>query len=345
MVGLAVAGIVMYLPFYLTFDSQTSGILPVAGPATRPVLFMIVMGVPAILAGGFVARAALDAGWPTGERRGMALLCGSFAVGWFVLWLVAIAVRVSISPDGLDLADNLVIGRVILALPLLLMGGLAAYCALALSAQRRPMHWVVFALALAAVGFFLLGGAELFHIADQFGNRMNTVFKFYYQAWLMLGIAGAIGMYYILAAPLRHAWVDELALLLDGLRVAWVGVVALLLMASAYYPAAALVDRTGWASPGESVETIRCRDWPTCASRRPGNTTQWCGCGITRSRDASWRRLGTTMTPMVDCPQRPGGRRRCPGRATNGNGGARTSTRSWCGGAPTWRRYTPRIRA
>ena len=38
MVGLAVAGIVMYLPFYLTFDSQTSGILPVAGPATRPVL-------------------------------------------------------------------------------------------------------------------------------------------------------------------------------------------------------------------------------------------------------------------------------------------------------------------
>ena len=96
-----------------------------------------------------------------------------------------------------------------LAIPLLLMGSLASYCTFALAAGRRPMHWVVLALALAAAGFFLLGGAELFHIADQFGNRMNTVFKFYYQAWLLLGIAGAIGMYYILAVPLRHAWVGE----------------------------------------------------------------------------------------------------------------------------------------
>ena len=251
-VALAATGIILYLPFYLSFDSQTSGILPVSGPATRPVLFMLVMGAPAILAGGFVARAALDAGWPTGERRPIALLACAFAMGVFALWLIAVAVRVSISPDEVELANNLVIGRVILALPTLLMGSVATYCALVLASGRRPMHWIVFALALAAVGFFLLGGAELFHISDQFGNRMNTVFKFYYQAWLLLGIAGAIGMYYILAVPLRNAWVSELALLLDGLRIAWVGVVAVLLMASAYYPAAAVVDRTGWGSGAET---------------------------------------------------------------------------------------------
>ena len=251
-VALAAAGIILFLPFYLSFDSQTSGILPVSGPATRPVLFMLVMGAPAILSGGFVARAALDAGWPTGNRRPIALLAGSLTIGVFALWLIAVAVRVSISPDDVDLADNLVIGRMMLALPILSMGSVATYCALVLASGRRPAHWIVFALALAAVGFFLLGGAELFHIADQFGNRMNTVFKFYYQAWLLLGIAGAVGMFYILAVPLRNAWVDELALLLDGLRVAWVGVVAVLLMASAYYPAAAVVDRTGWASGGEN---------------------------------------------------------------------------------------------
>ena len=80
--------------------------------------------------------------------------------------------------------------RLALAVPLLTMGGLAAYCALALAANRRPMQWLVFALILAAAGFYLLAGAELFRIVDLFGNRMNTVFKVYYQAWILLGIAG-----------------------------------------------------------------------------------------------------------------------------------------------------------
>ena len=253
-VVLAATGIILYLPFYLSFDSQTTGILPVAGPATRPVLFMIVMGAPAIFAGGFVARAALDSGWPTGERRANALLVGSFGVGLFALWLIVLALRVSISPEGQELADNLVLGRLVLAIPLLFMGCLASYCALTLASWRRRAQWVVFALVLAAAGFFLLGSAELFHIADQFGNRMNTVFKFYYQAWLLLGIAGAIGMYYILAVPLRHAWVDEWALVLAGLRILWVAVVAVLLIVSAYYPVGAVLERTGWMSTGETQE-------------------------------------------------------------------------------------------
>ena len=253
-VALAATGIILYLPFYLSFDSQTTGILPVAGPATRPVLFMIVMGAPAIFAGGFVARAALDSGWPTGERRANAMLVGSFGVGVFALWLIVLALRVSISPEGQDLADDLVVGRLVLAIPLLFMGCLASYCALTLASWRRRAQWVVFALVLAAAGFFLLGSAELFHIADQFGNRMNTVFKFYYQAWLLLGIAGAIGMYYILAVPLRHAWVDEWALVLDGLKIAWVVVVCALLIVSAYYPVGAVIERTGW---GTNVGTLQ----------------------------------------------------------------------------------------
>lgn len=252
-VALAATGIVLYLPFYLSFDSQTSGILPYAGPASRPVLFIIAMGVPAIFAGGFVARAALDAGWPTGQRRSIALLAGSFGIGAFVLWLISLALRVSTSAEPPELAENLVVGRLILAIPLLLMGCLASYCAFALAAGRRPMHWVVLALALAATGFFLLGGAELFHIVDQFGNRMNTVFKFYYQAWLLLGIAGTIGMYYILAVPLRHAWVGELKLLLDGLKIAWVSVACIFLIISAYYPVAAVIERTGWGSGRETL--------------------------------------------------------------------------------------------
>ena len=248
--GLAAAGAALYLPFYTSFDSQTSGILPVTGPATRPALFLVAIGAPALLAGGLVARAALELDWPTGRRRAIGLLAASAGIAPLVLWLIAVGVRVSVSPGGVSLADGLVATRLALALPVFAVGSLTIYCALTLAQQRRPMRWAVFALLLAAIGYFLLGGAELFHIADQFGNRMNTVFKFYYQAWLLLGIAGAVGIYYIVAIRLRRQWVDEWIVLQARLRWSWVALATVLLLASAYYPAAAVIERTGWTTEG-----------------------------------------------------------------------------------------------
>ena len=247
-IALAAAGVLLYLPFYTSFDSQTSGILPVTGPATRPVLFVIVIGVPAFFACSLVARAALELDWPTGRRRDIGLLAASVGIAPLMLWLIAVGIRVSVSPDAVTLADGLVTTRIALALPLLGLGGLAIYCGLTMAQERRPRRWTVFALVLAAAGFFLLGGAELFHIADQFGNRMNTVFKFYYQAWLLLGIAGAVGIYYIIAIKLRRQWVDEWIVLQATLRWTWTAVAVVLLLASMYYPAAAVVERTGWTS-------------------------------------------------------------------------------------------------
>jgi uncharacterized membrane protein len=42
-------------------------------------------------------------------------------------------------------------------------------------------------------------------LKDGFGNRMNTVFKFYYQAWLMWSLAAAFGTV-VLLRELRGAW-------------------------------------------------------------------------------------------------------------------------------------------
>ncbi|MXZ91641.1 MAG: hypothetical protein F4W95_09430 [Chloroflexi bacterium] len=250
-VSLAAAGVVLYLPFYMSFDSQTSGILPVTGPATRPALFLIAIGVPAFFACSLVARSALELDWPTGRRRDIGVLAASVGIAPLMLWLIATGIRVSVSPDGVTLADGLVATRIALALPLLGLGGLAIYCALTMAQERRPRRWTVFALVLAAAGFFLLGGAELFHIADQFGNRMNTVFKFYYQAWLLLGISGAVGVYYIVAIKLRRQWVDEWIVLQATLRWSWTAVAVVLLLASMYYPAAAVIERTEWTTAGE----------------------------------------------------------------------------------------------
>jgi uncharacterized membrane protein len=40
---------------------------------------------------------------------------------------------------------------------------------------------------------------EFFYLRDNFGVRINTIFKFYYQTWLVFSIASAYGIYSILA--------------------------------------------------------------------------------------------------------------------------------------------------
>ncbi len=76
------------------------------------------------------------------------------------------------------------------------LGG-GALLALVLTAWARrrdmlPCHWV-----LMAGGLFLLILCELVYIRDPYGDtfhRMNTVFKFYYQAWILLGIGAAVSI-------------------------------------------------------------------------------------------------------------------------------------------------------
>jgi YYY domain-containing protein len=50
-----------------------------------------------------------------------------------------------------------------------------------------------FALILIGVGLLLPMAVEFVYLRDLFGTRMNTVFKFYFQAWVLLAVAAAFG--------------------------------------------------------------------------------------------------------------------------------------------------------
>lgn len=71
-----------------------------------------------------------------------------------------------------------------------------------------------FAVLLIGAGVMLVLIPEFVYLRDNFSTRMNTIFKFYYQSWLLFSVAGAYGVYAILfdrqdarpAPVLRYAY-------------------------------------------------------------------------------------------------------------------------------------------
>lgn len=57
-----------------------------------------------------------------------------------------------------------------------------------------------FVLLLILTGLLLTLGPEFVYLRDNFGVRLNTTFKFYYQAWVMFGIAAVVAIDYFWAA-------------------------------------------------------------------------------------------------------------------------------------------------
>lgn len=54
-----------------------------------------------------------------------------------------------------------------------------------------------FVLLLILTSALLTLGPEFVYLRDNFGQRLNTVFKFYYQAWIMFGVAALFGLDYL----------------------------------------------------------------------------------------------------------------------------------------------------
>jgi YYY domain-containing protein len=85
-----------------------------------------------------------------------------------------------------------------------------------------------FVLILIFTALFATWGTEIFRVVDGFNDniklrRMNTIFKFYYQAWIMLSIAAAysffwVNHFYMKFKPkwMKYTWMAAFFLLLAG---------------------------------------------------------------------------------------------------------------------------------
>ncbi len=120
----------------------------------------------------------------------------------------------------------------IVVLPLLALAALAAWRGL----TRTHDPEETFTAFLLLLGLSILAGCEFIHFKDSYGDRlqrMNTLFKFYHQAWPLLAAA--------IAVFAHKAWTAA-----RGRRRAALGsLLAACALAGVLYPAAAILQRLG----------------------------------------------------------------------------------------------------
>ena len=231
-VVVVVLAVALYLPFYGTFNTSASAILPVEEYVSRYFHFGIIWGLFLLVLLPFLLwqLVAFLRSRPWGRRE--ALLALGIPLVPFLVW----ALVESILTWDLSQMPGLLGGRLVHLLPWLGMMAVSLY--LLLRRERGGERGGgTFALLLVAVGFLLLMGPELFHVVDLFNNRMNTIFKLYYQAWMFLALASSYALYYLGVRLVRSGVLGRIA------GYSWLALLTIALAVTLYYSAASVYTK------------------------------------------------------------------------------------------------------
>ncbi len=209
---IALLALLCYLPFYLSFRNQAGGFLPnLQHPSSLRQLFLIFAPFALVL-GAWLLLEGRRAGRALNRRLLLLALFGiPVLILLFVVVLSLIGVRlpsqsilfqdyVQQGGNPAELVLELLVRR-LSGLPglLALSGGIGLALA-RLFPRARPSHdntalrvspGTGFALLLTLFGLLLVLAPEFIFLRDVFNSRSNTIFKLYYQAWLLFSVAAA----------------------------------------------------------------------------------------------------------------------------------------------------------
>jgi YYY domain-containing protein len=210
-----------YLPFYLGLRSQVQGLGLVQ--VRTQVQHLVVFWGPLLFIGASYPIMRL---LPARSARSGGRTLAVFAIA--VIGGVALA-ALGAPSLGLLVALLVVFGAAVFRI--------VVEQAPAVGQEVKSARLFVLLLGAAAVGLIAL--CEIVFLRDFFGNRMNTVFKLYYQAWVLLALASAYTIY--CAHSCRHSIArPRSSRLLAGV---WGALVVVLLVAGFAYTVAAPLSK------------------------------------------------------------------------------------------------------
>ncbi len=197
--------LVFYWPYFLTAESQVQGIVLNFFNPTQFRQLLLVLGpfalfVPCLMLWARKVSGPIPRAW----------MLGSFFFPVLVILFLLVTAAVSLETAEV----TAFLSRWGSAPFVVLVVGCALAVLVALAFRIESVRSSVgdqglptlFCLLLAGVGLLLILVPEVFYVADNFNSRMNTLFKLYYQSWLMLGLGSSLGVVLCLSGrgSLRH---------------------------------------------------------------------------------------------------------------------------------------------
>ncbi len=192
-VGMVILLFLLYLPFYWNMNNPVMGVLLWRGPVSRPFHYLLILGLFFFIIISLLVIYTRNerAKWSWNKVAGAVLIAALPLILWGTLELAIGIFNADIGESILSLGKMLVH-----LLPLLII--VAGILFNIFNGVEKPGNGnMLFVFSLLFTGILVTIGCELFYIGDVFNNRMNTIFRFYYQSWTMLAVASTFGIYYL----------------------------------------------------------------------------------------------------------------------------------------------------
>ena len=193
------AGAILYLPYFIGYGGPPLG-LGIVTERTPFASLLVLFGWALVL----LAALGLFMRWCLGDRR-----------GWTIAAIGAVA-AVALAIVGLP-----GVGLLVAVLATLLPWP---------GVMDRFDPPAAMAVGIGAFAVAMLLGVELIYLDDVFHSRMNTVFKFDENAWLLASLAGGVGLALVGRFALRARWFV-------------LGVACVFLAGGLVYPVSAIASR------------------------------------------------------------------------------------------------------